>query len=204
MHANDTDLLERCTHGYNNGTMITGQPTAFCVNLRPASQKGFHAWYCIPHQKPMTAEIIGHRGKGDLSLLFYQTVILSNCILNAMSLLMSWCYSQFGQVSFFWQGVVASAETPNWSKHQTEITRSVQLWVAHLSAAHHPRLREEGRAETIEELADREESCDVLIFGQGMVADASTLGNSGYLQKIYTRSSQSEWLMAETTRPRPY
>lgn len=68
----------------------------------------------------MTAQIKGHGGGGggNLALLFCQTIILSNCTLNAVLLLMSWRYSQFGQVSFFGQGVVASAETHNWSKHQ--------------------------------------------------------------------------------------
>jgi hypothetical protein len=54
LHANNTNLLERCTHWYNNGIVVWDQPTAFWVNLRPAPQKGFHAWYCTHGQKPIT------------------------------------------------------------------------------------------------------------------------------------------------------
>lgn len=147
----------------------------------------------------MTAQIKGHGG-GDLALLFCQTVILSNCTLNAVLLLMSWRYSQFGQVSFFWQGVVASAETHNWSKRQI-ITPSVQLWVAHLWAA-----RAETRKEIRKELADREESCDVLNFGQGMVADCVNSWQLWLPAEDLDKVKPIRILtgmMAETTRPAP-
>lgn len=48
------------------------------------------------------------------------------------------------------------------------------------STSHHPRLREEERAEMISEPADGEESCETLIFGRRVVV------------VCITRSSQSK------------
>lgn len=79
--------------------------------------------------------------------------------------------------------------------------------MAHLSAAHHPRLREEVRAETIEERADMEESCNVLILGQGMVADCINSWQlwlpAEDLDKVKPIRILAR-MMAETMRPRPY
>lgn len=83
--------------------------------------------------------------------------------------------------------------------------------MAHLSAAHHPRLRDKARAETRKEirkeLADREESCDVLIFGQGMVADCINSWQlwlpAEDLDKVKPIRILAR-MMAETERPRSY
>lgn len=70
----------KCACGCNSGRKVTGQPTAFGLDFRPAPQKRIKTWYHKPDEKWRLRR--GYRPSKELTTVVLLKDMWLNCLLN--------------------------------------------------------------------------------------------------------------------------